>query len=929
MNAKHLFFSLCIAGASTAYGTLKQSQQVNNSSLVFVENKGQVTDQYQQSRSDIDFRIGGNGVNLFVGSAAMHYQWVQPAGTKVVAGDTLQEYTTYRMDVQLVGANPNAQIIKEQKQDFYERYYTSQFGEQGATAYSYQKVTYKEVYPNIDWVLYVKHNTVEYDFVLRPGGKVSDIQLQYAGATKLTVNSNGSLSATTPFGSVTEAAPVSFQQADGKPVTSKFVLNDNTLSFSTGSYSGILVIDPILSWATYYGDVAAENIRNGCVAGDQYGNGYFGGATSSANNIATTGSHLSTIAGNADAFLVKFNDAGSRLWATYYGGTAAENTYAITCDSVGNIFLSGYTQSTSGIATTGAYQTALSGGTDAFVVKFDSAGVRQWGTYFGGTSAEQCYGITCDKNNNVIITGYTQSATGIAGATAHQNTFGGTSDAFIAKFSSSGAYKWSTYYGGSLLDYGHDVASDQNNNIYLTGYTRSTNGIATAGAFQTSWIALDDAFLIKFDSSGIREWGTYYGGTALDRAHSVCTDNSNNVYIIGSSASTIGIATAGSAQATHGGGVSNDAFLVKFDHSGNRIWGTYYGGSAIDDGHFVTFDYIRNYVYLLGRTTSASGIATPGAWKDSLEGTSDAMLVKFDTSGTLKWATYFGGEATEIGLGVYCNPYSQVFIGGHTNSTANLATTGSFQSTIGGGNEGFLALFNDCELTTPDTITGSDTVCRGTLYTYTTPIVPGAVSYTWTLPNGWTGSSSTNSIDITTGATTDTIKVAAVFACGVSTEIEKVITVSPLPTVSITGNNAACFGDSILLVGNEGLTYQWLKNNTVIANATDTSFKAYESDNYTVIVTNNLGCSDTSEAMEIIIHSLPVPVITANGMELSTGAYSSYQWYHNGTPITGAVNQAYTMVVTTGAYTVFVTDANGCSAMSQPFTGGQVSAKLI
>lgn len=922
MRVKNILLTLYLAGASTAYGTPKQIHQTTNSSLVFVENKGQVTDQYLQSRSDIDFCIGGNGVNLFIGSAAMHYQWVQPAGIKVVAGDTLQEYTTYRMDVQLVGANPNTQIIKEQKQDFYERYYTSQFGEQGATAYSYQKVTYKEVYPNIDWVLYVKNNTVEYDFVLRPGGKVSDIQLQYAGATKLTVNSNGSLSATTPFGSVTEAAPVSFQQADGKPVTSKFVLDNSTLRFSIGSYTGTLVIDPVLQWSTYYGGTGAETIRNGCVTGDQYGNGYLGGTTNSATNIATTGSHLNTIAGSTDAFLVKFNETGNRVWSTYYGGTAAENTYAVTCDSLGNVYLSGYTLSTTGIATTGAYQVASGGGNDAFIAKFDSAGIRQWATYYGGTGAEQCYAIACDRQNNVIITGNTQSATGIAGATAHQNIFGGTSDAFIAKFSSTGVYKWSTYYGGSQLDFGHGVVSDQNNNIYLTGYTRSTNNIASTGAFQTSWAALDDAFLVKFDSAGVRQWGTYYGGTALDRGYGVCTDLDNNVYITGNTGSLTDIATSGSHQSSYAGGLGTDAYLVKFNGNGARLWATYYGGQALDDVANISSDFSRGYIYLFGRTASASGVATPGAWKDSLEGTTDGLLIKFDTTGALKWATYFGGEATEIGYGVFCNPFSQVFIGGHTNSTANLATTGSFQAVSGGNNDGFFAVFNDCELTAPDTITGSNTVCRGTLYTYTTPIVPGAVSYIWTLPNGWTGSSSTNSIDITTGATTDTIKVAAVFACGVSTEIEKVITVSPLPTVSITGNNAACFGDSILLAGSEGLTYQWLKNNTAIANATDTSFKAYESGNYTVIVTNNLGCSDTSEAIEIIIHPLPVPVITANGMELSTGTYSSYQWYHNGTPITGAVNQAYTMVVTTGAYTVFVTDANGCSAMSQPFTGG-------
>ncbi len=427
---------------------------------------------------------------------------------------------------------------------------------------------------------------------------------------------------------------------------------------------------------------------------------------------------------------------------------------------------------------------------------------------------------------------------------------------------------------------------------------------------------------MKFDSSGVRQWGTYYGGTALDRAYGVCTDIDNNVYITGNTGSLTNIATTGSHQGIHSGGAGTDAYLVKFNDAGTRLWGTYYGGTALDDAASITADLSRGYIYLFGRTASASGVATSGAWKELLDGASDGLLVKFDTAGTLNWATYFGGEATEIGYGVFCNKFSKLFIGGQTASFTNLATTGSYQTANAGANEGFFALFNDCELTHPDTITGSDTVCRGILYTYTTPIVPGAISYTWTLPNGWTGSSITNSIDITTGLTTDTIKVAAVFACGISDTIEKIVVVSPLPTITVTGNNAACFGDSILLASSEGLTYQWLKNNTVISNATDTFYKAYESGNYTVVVTNDWGCSDTSEVTEVTIHPLPTPVITANGMELSTGTYSSYQWYHNGTPITGAVNQAYTMVVTTGAYTVFVTDNNGCSSMSQPFTGG-------
>jgi hypothetical protein len=412
MNAKHLFFSLCIASASTAYGTPKQPQQAAGCSLVFVENKGQITDQYHQPRTDIDFRIGGNGVNLFVGDAAIHYQWVQPSGTKVIAGDTVQEYNTYRMDVNLVGANPKAQVIKEQQQQFHERYYTSQFGEWGAVANSYEKVTYKEVYPNIDWVLYVKNNTIEYDFVVREGGKVSDIKLQYSGTSQLSINKDGSLTATTPFGSVTEAAPISFQQADGKTVASKFVLNDNTISFSTDNYTGTLVIDPTLSWATYYGGGLNDYSMYGNLTGDILGNVFLSGYTSSTSNIATVGAYQATLTAGEDGYLAKFNNAGARIWATYYGGAAQDVITGAVCDPNGNVFISGYSNSSSGISTTGSYQTVIAGNTDAFLAKFDSSGVRQWASYFGGTSADQGLAITTEKTGNVYLTGFSSSTSG-------------------------------------------------------------------------------------------------------------------------------------------------------------------------------------------------------------------------------------------------------------------------------------------------------------------------------------------------------------------------------------------------------------------------------------------------------------------------------------------------------------------------------------
>jgi hypothetical protein len=908
-----------------SYGRANTTNKLSptSSGLRFIANVGQVTDQHYQPRTDIDFRIGGNGVNLFVGSRALHYQWVQPAGTKVIAGDTLQEYNTYRMDVQLVGANPNAKVVKEQKQGFYERYYTPQFGEQGGIAYAYQKVTYKEVYPNIDWVLYVKNNTVEYDFVVHPGGNVADIQLQYDGAISLKVNTDGSLTATTPMGSITEAAPISYQQADGKPVASFFKQENNTVSFATGDYYGTLVIDPTLSWATYYGGTGAETIRMGCTAGDNQGNVFFAGTTGSTSNIATVGSYQDTITGSTDVFIVKMNSSGVRQWATYYGGSGAENTYGIACDTFGNAFLSGYTASSSAIATSGAHQTTIGGSTDAFLVKFDTAGTRQWATYYGGSAAEQGLAVCTDISGNVFLTGYTQSTSAIATTGGYQSSNAGGQDAFIVKFNPAGSRQWATYYGGSSTDQGLGVTCDLNKNVFLTGYTQSTLGIATSGSHQTTYGGGQDAYLAKFDSTGVIQWATYYGGTGLERAYSLTCGETGDIYMTGETTSTTMIASTGSFQDTYGGGAA-DAFLVRFNSNGIRLWATYYGHNGNDIGYGLTRSPLSD-IYMTGRTSSTSNIAVSGTFQDTLNGTGDAMLIKFDTSGARIWGTYFGGEGSDIGYGVFCNNLSKVFVAGTTASYSGIATSGAHQTTYGGGTfDGFIAKFDDCLLMAPATISGDDTICRNGSYTYTVLPVTGATSYTWTLPAGFTGSSTTNTISITAGTSSDTIKVAANFLCGTSITIDKPVYVSPLPTINPIGIIKVCAGDSATFTASIGTAYQWLQAGTPISGATNATYTAHTANTYAVVVTNTNGCTDTSLLDTLIVNPLPIPLITASGTVLSTGTYTTYQWNRNGTPITGAVSPTYTIVVASGDYTVTVTDSNGCSGTSaiySPTTG--------
>ena len=198
--------------------------------------------------------------------------------------------------------------------------------------------------------------------------------------------------------------------------------------------------------------------------------------------------------------MVKFNSSGVRQWGTYYGGTAAEGAYHCATDASGNVYLAGDASSTTGIATTGAHQTTYGGGTDdAFLVKFNSSGVRQWGTYYGELTFDNDVSCATDASGNIYLSGTTSSTTGIATTGAHQTTFGGNYDAYLVKFNSSGVRQWGTYYGGSVGDHGYSCATDASGNIFLAGYTQSNSGIATTGAHQTTYGGGTDAFLVKFN----------------------------------------------------------------------------------------------------------------------------------------------------------------------------------------------------------------------------------------------------------------------------------------------------------------------------------------------------------------------------------------------------------------------------------------------
>lgn len=705
------------------------------SSSGFEKNLGQVEG---KDRSVVNYFYKSGPLTIFLTKKGLAYQFEkwENKETETSKSHNLKR-ETYRMDVELLHAQLEGTIIEEEVLNDFSNYYKSGV----LNAPSFKKITYKDVYPNIDWVIYLTpalskgegeylspnlskgKGDLKYDFVVHPGGNPELVKLKIKWAKNLEIDKEGNLNLINSLGKIVEAKPISYQ--GDLTVETSFKLNGDILSFQLENYNKneTLVIDPILQWATYYGGSGAET--GGYTTIDGSGNVYLCGATASSATIAS-GGHQTSFGGVNDAFLVKFNSSGVRQWATYYGGSDDDRGTYCHVDKNNNVYLAGRTMSASSIAS-GGHQTTHGGDFDAFVVKFNSSGTRQWATYYGGSNIEEHVTCATDTGLNVYLAGTTQSNNNIFATGGFQNTFGGFSDAFLVKFDASGTRQWGTFYGGTLLEEGGQCAVDKNGSVYLGGTTRSTTNIS-GGGFQNTKNTARDGFLVKFNPNGTRAWGSYYGGEQDDYGNSVCVDTQLNVYLSGFTYSTSGISSGG-FQNSFGG--SNDAYLVKFNTAGSRLWGTYYGGTNGDYGPHCITDKFNN-VYLSGYTLSTAGIAAAGLFNTS-KGNIEGFIVKFNPSGTRFWASYYGGSNDDYLLSSVPDGFGNVYYSGQTLSSTQISS-GGHQNTYGGAGDVFLVKMSEDPIPYIEIFSNKgDTICQGDSVIFTRSDVNGGSNprYRW------------------------------------------------------------------------------------------------------------------------------------------------------------------------------------------------------
>jgi hypothetical protein len=594
--------------------------------LSFEPNRG-------QAASSVQFLSRGSGYALFLdsGGVVLNLQQQQPA-SGAASADTLR--------MSLIGANAKANAVGLAPQPGVVSYLIGNDPKNWRSGIpTYGKVDYAQIYPGVDLVFYGNQRQLEYDFVVAPGADPSRIAWRIDGA-RASVDSEGNLVLDAPNGPASFKKPVLYQMDGDKKtgVEGEFAVAGNRVRFRLGSYdrSRALVIDPVLSYASYLAGTSTDriglplgpgNLAVGVsqgIAVDSLGSAYVTGYTYSVdfptkNPYASappakgpTGSPVPPGAWPT-AFVTKFSPDGSSLvYSTYLGGDDYDQAYAIAVDSSGNAYVTGETDSANFPVTAGAYQTV------------------------------------CDPNPSnaepLVATCYSSNAS-----------------AFVTKLNPTGTgIVYSTFLGGYAYDYATAIAVDSAGRAYIagnedescsTGYTYQgcfpTTSGAVIGGNRTGGGSPQYAFVAAFDPTGAQLlYSTIFGDL-------------NGI--------------------PPGGPITTDA---------GTTWGT---GVAVD---------ANDNFYLVGETTAGQLPTTAGVIQPSgapLGSTGTYLQVyrgfvaKFTPvtspgGASLAYATYLGGRAAGGGdyvSGIAIDSSSNAYIAGYTNSTDFPVTAGAYSTVCG------------------------------------------------------------------------------------------------------------------------------------------------------------------------------------------------------------------------------------------------------
>jgi hypothetical protein len=433
------------------------------------------------------------------------------------------------------------------------------------------------------------------------GGTVSGLTgtvvLQNNGGDNLSLSANGSFTFSKTLSSGAAYAATVLTQPSGEICTVSSGSSTATAKVTTVS------VQCIVPWTgtKQMGAVGADTWAVSD-ATDASGNVYVVGYT-------TGGLDSNTLTGTSDYFLTKYNSSGVKQYTKQIGVAGTDTSgNSVATDASGNVYVSGTT-------TGGLDGNTLTGTSDYFLTKYDSSGVKQFTRQLGVVGAvTNGYSVVTDASGNVYVAG--QTFGGMDG-----NTLTGTSDVFVTKYNSSGVKQYTQQLGVVGADtYSYWAATDANGNVYVSGTT-------TGGLDGNMLTGTSDVFVTKYNSSGVKQYTSQLGVAGVDTyGYSVATDASGNVFVSGQ---TFGGLDGNTLTGT------SDVFVIKYNSSGVKQYTGQLGVAGADTGGNSVATDANGNVYV-------AGFSTGGFDGNTLTGTTDSFVTKYNSSGVKQYTRQLG-----------------------------------------------------------------------------------------------------------------------------------------------------------------------------------------------------------------------------------------------------------------------------------------------
>jgi len=594
-----------------------------------------------------------------------------------------------------------------------------------------------------------------------------------------------------------------------KPALQKLMMTATALAL----YAPIHAQGVSMEWAKRAGGTSYDMGTALAVDAEKnsYVTGYFSGTADFGNGISLVSN------GDQDIFLAKLDVSGAAVWVKQFGGDGRDAGLGIRLDALNNIYLTGYYSSTVDFNPGGApIELVSSGDADIFVVKLDSTGACTWAKSMGSDiGGDEGRGIALDPLGNVYTTGiFFATADFDPGAGTANLTSAGSSEIFVSKLNNDGEYVWAKRLGGNRLDSGDGIAVDNDGNVYTTGsFQRTADFDPGTGVYNLiSGANSYDVFVSKLTTDGDFVWAKQFKGDSPNMGNGIALDQFANVYTTGMFSATADFdpdATATYNLVSEGG---TDIYVAKLDSAGSFIWAKRMGGAdpfGGDRGYGIAVDNLGN-AYTTGFFSGTADF-DPGTGTYSMTalGSSDIYVSKLDAAGNFLWAKQLSGaQGTDWGTAIAVDASSNVYSTGLFNGTVDFDPgTGDFDLIAEGGTDIYMHKMLCTDTSSSQLqVTAS---CNG--YTLNGQVFDATGIYTVVMANQM-GCDSTITLDLT---------------------IEL-----PQAVINVDG--------FVLGTTQPFTTYQWFLNNTPIPGANQSTYTVEENGEYSVVVTDAEGCSDTA-----------------------------------------------------------------------------------